>query len=62
MKQRRPIPGTTQRKNLEENLAAARLVLSPEDLAAINVAAPRGAAAGSRYADMGFVDIESRSR
>ena len=33
-----PIPGTTNPARLEENLGAARIVLSPEELAAINVA------------------------
>uniref|UniRef100_UPI00280B68DA aldo/keto reductase n=1 Tax=uncultured Bilophila sp. TaxID=529385 RepID=UPI00280B68DA len=33
-----PIPGTTNPARLEENLGAARIELSPEELAAINVA------------------------
>jgi aryl-alcohol dehydrogenase-like predicted oxidoreductase len=44
-----PIPGTTKVANLEQNVAADALVLSPEQLAALAaVAAP----AGDRYADM----------
>lgn len=31
-----PIPGTTKIARLEENLGAARIELSPEELAAIN--------------------------
>jgi aryl-alcohol dehydrogenase-like predicted oxidoreductase len=44
-----PIPGTTTRKHLEENLAAAAIPLSRDDLARIDAVAPKGAAAGDRY-------------
>jgi aryl-alcohol dehydrogenase-like predicted oxidoreductase len=44
-----PIPGTKRRKYLEENLGALQLQLSAADLARIEAAAPRGAAAGPRY-------------
>jgi aryl-alcohol dehydrogenase-like predicted oxidoreductase len=44
-----PIPGTKRRKYLEENVAAAEVSLSREDLARIDELAPRGAAAGLRY-------------
>jgi aryl-alcohol dehydrogenase-like predicted oxidoreductase len=44
-----PIPGTKRRRYLEENLAALQLRLTPEDLIAIDEAAPRGAVAGERY-------------
>jgi len=57
-----PIPGTTRRRHLEENAAAARLVLSRDELAQIEAACPRGAASGDRYPDMSFVNIESRPR
>ncbi len=50
-----PIPGTKRRRYLEENVHAAELVLSAEDLARIDDAAPVGAAAGDRYADMSSV-------
>jgi aryl-alcohol dehydrogenase-like predicted oxidoreductase len=43
------IPGTKRRSYLEQNVAAAGLALSPEDLAALEVAVPRDAAAGERY-------------
>jgi len=46
-----PIPGTTRRAHLEENLAALELTLSPEDLARLNEAAPKGETAGERYAE-----------
>ncbi|MEU3409601.1 aldo/keto reductase [Streptomyces sp. NPDC006670] len=44
-----PIPGTRRQKYLEENLAALSVELTPEDLAAIEAAAPSGGVAGARY-------------
>ncbi|UOX93411.1 aldo/keto reductase [Amycolatopsis sp. FBCC-B4732] len=44
-----PIPGTKRRKYLEENVAAAALDLTADDLAAIEAAAPAEAIAGERY-------------
>ena len=44
-----PIPGTKRRKYLEENVAAASLELSEEDIAAIEAAAPATAFVGERY-------------
>lgn len=44
-----PIPGTKRRTYLEENLAALRVQLSPEDLARIDAVAPPGVASGLRY-------------
>jgi aryl-alcohol dehydrogenase-like predicted oxidoreductase len=44
-----PIPGTKRRKYLEQNLAAAEIKLTKQDLARINEVAPHGAAAGERY-------------
>jgi aryl-alcohol dehydrogenase-like predicted oxidoreductase len=44
-----PIPGTKRRTYLEENVAAAVLELSTEDLERIGGAAPRDAVAGDRY-------------
>jgi aryl-alcohol dehydrogenase-like predicted oxidoreductase len=46
-----PIPGTKRRKYLEENIAAAEVTLSPEDLKNIAAALPQGLAAGNRYPD-----------
>jgi len=51
-----PIPGTKHVERLEENVAAANLVLSPEQLRRIEDVAPKGAAAGDRYPDMSFVN------
>jgi aryl-alcohol dehydrogenase-like predicted oxidoreductase len=50
-----PIPGTKRVRYLEENLAAAEIELTDEDMARIEEAAPRGAAAGERYADMSII-------
>ncbi|KNB51597.1 aldo/keto reductase [Streptomyces caatingaensis] len=44
-----PIPGTRREKYLTENVAAATLTLSAEELAAIDEAAPADAVAGTRY-------------
>jgi aryl-alcohol dehydrogenase-like predicted oxidoreductase len=46
-----PIPGTKRREYLEENVAAADLELSDEDLRRIDEAAPKGSAAGERYSE-----------
>jgi aryl-alcohol dehydrogenase-like predicted oxidoreductase len=43
-----PIPGTKRRDRLAENLAAAGLTLSAEDLERLESAAPRDAWAGDR--------------
>ena len=44
-----PIPGTTRRAHLEENLAALQIELTEADLKDIREAMPEGAAAGERY-------------
>jgi aryl-alcohol dehydrogenase-like predicted oxidoreductase len=44
-----PIPGAKSRKHLEENVRAAELVLTADDLAEIDGIAPPGAASGTRY-------------
>ena len=46
-----PIPGTKRRKYLEENVAALDVRLTPEDLRRIDEIAPKGVAAGERYAE-----------
>ena len=51
-----PIPGTKHVRYLEENAAAAEIELTSEDLAGLDEAAPFGAAAGARYADMSSID------
>jgi aryl-alcohol dehydrogenase-like predicted oxidoreductase len=49
-----PIPGTTRRAHLEENLAALEITLTAQDLARLNEAAPKGVAAGDRYPEGGM--------
>ena len=44
-----PIPGAKSLKHIEENVRAADLVLTAEDLAEINRIAAPGAASGTRY-------------
>jgi aryl-alcohol dehydrogenase-like predicted oxidoreductase len=51
-----PIPGTTTIRHLEENIAAAGIELTDEDLERLDEAAPHGAAAGARYEDMSSID------
>ncbi|NLT06701.1 MAG: aldo/keto reductase [Solirubrobacterales bacterium] len=51
-----PIPGTKRRAYLEENVAAAEVELTADELAALDAAAPAGAAAGDRYPDMSPID------
>ncbi len=52
-----PIPGTRKIHRLEENAAAAEITFTAEELASINAAAPIGATAGDRYADMSNVNL-----
>ncbi len=51
-----PIPGTKRLSYLEENLHAASVSLTPEELEAIDKVAPKGIAVGDRYADMSTVN------
>ncbi len=54
-----PIPGTKQRKYLEENVAALAIRLSPAELAALEAIFPAEATAGLRYPEavMAMLDI-----
>jgi aryl-alcohol dehydrogenase-like predicted oxidoreductase len=45
-----PIPGTKRRKYLDQNLDALDVKLTPDELKQIDAIAPRGVAAGTRYA------------
>ena len=51
-----PIPGTKRVHYLEENVAAADVVLTDADLDALERAVPRDAVAGDRYGDMSSID------
>jgi aryl-alcohol dehydrogenase-like predicted oxidoreductase len=44
-----PIPGTTKLHRLEENLGAADLELTPEDLSELDMAASKISVQGDRY-------------
>jgi aryl-alcohol dehydrogenase-like predicted oxidoreductase len=49
-----PIPGTKRRSYLEENVGAAAVDLSDDDLARLGDIAPPGVAQGGRYADSSY--------
>jgi len=51
-----PIPGTKRVRYLEENLGAAAVDLSPDDVAALEEAVPPDAVVGDRYGDMSSID------
>jgi aryl-alcohol dehydrogenase-like predicted oxidoreductase len=51
-----PIPGSKSIHHLEENIAAAAISLTPDELARIDEVAPKGVAAGDRYPSMSAVN------
>jgi aryl-alcohol dehydrogenase-like predicted oxidoreductase len=51
-----PIPGTKHVEYLKENIAATEIELTADDLRRLDEAAPKGAIAGLRYADMSNVN------
>jgi aryl-alcohol dehydrogenase-like predicted oxidoreductase len=52
-----PIPGTKRRKWLRENIAAADIQLSDDDVARLEAAVPRGAVEGERYHASGMANL-----
>src|SRR5271156_3712854 len=54
-----PIPGTKRRKYLEENAAAAEIILTPAEIAELEAAVPKDIAQGERYAPemMGMLSL-----
>jgi aryl-alcohol dehydrogenase-like predicted oxidoreductase len=52
-----PIPGTKQRKYLDQNIGALNVRLSPEDLERLDRILPPGAAAGDRYHAQGMAAV-----
>ncbi|MGG5820349.1 aldo/keto reductase [Falsiroseomonas sp. HW251] len=54
-----PLVGARRRDRLAEALGALPLRLTPADLAAIEAAVPKGAAAGSRYAEAQMATLDS---
>ncbi|MGY1663768.1 aldo/keto reductase [Geodermatophilus sp. SYSU D00705] len=57
-----PIPGTKRRSYLEENVGAAAVELSDDELARLSAIAPPGVAEGSRYADASYAYGDSPER
>ncbi len=51
------IPGTRRTDRLEENAGALRVTLTPAEVARIDAAMPRGAAAGTRYPAGGMAAV-----
>ncbi|ALC12327.1 aldo/keto reductase [Sphingopyxis sp. 113P3] len=49
-----PIPGTKRRATMEDSVAAPDVLLTAEDLAMIEAAAPRGGTRGPRYGEQGM--------
>ena len=54
-----PLVGARRRDQLTESLGALGVALGPDDLAAIEAAAPKDAAAGERYAAMQMASLDS---
>jgi aryl-alcohol dehydrogenase-like predicted oxidoreductase len=54
-----PIPGTKQRRYLEQNVGALDVELTRSDLETIDEVAPKGVAAGERYHEAGMRTIDS---
>ena len=52
-----PIPSNKSRKHLEENIKAAEIKLTSDDLARLDRVFPQGAAAGPRTKDMNRVNV-----
>ena len=53
-----PIPGTKRRSYLEQNLAAADIKLTHDDLERIDQVVPKGIAAGPRYAEAAMAALD----
>jgi aryl-alcohol dehydrogenase-like predicted oxidoreductase len=53
-----PIPGTKRRSYLEENVAAASITLSVDELAALDQALPSGVVAGARYSEARMATVD----
>ena len=57
-----PIPGTKRRSYLEENVGAAAVELTADDLARLDAIAPPGVAAGGRYVNASYAYGDSPER
>jgi aryl-alcohol dehydrogenase-like predicted oxidoreductase len=49
-----PIPGTTRRNHLDENIAAVQITLTEKELDDINNVIPKDAVSGLRYPESGM--------
>jgi aryl-alcohol dehydrogenase-like predicted oxidoreductase len=54
-----PLIGARRRDRLREALGALDLILTAEDISAIELAMPRNAAAGARYPSAAMADLDS---
>jgi aryl-alcohol dehydrogenase-like predicted oxidoreductase len=54
-----PLVGARRRDRLDEALGALRVELTDKDLAAIEAAVPKGAAAGDRYPEAQLAHMDS---
>jgi aryl-alcohol dehydrogenase-like predicted oxidoreductase len=52
-----PIPGTKDRRHLEENVGALAVTISPQDMQRIDEIAPKGVARGLRYTEAGMETV-----
>jgi len=57
-----PLIGARRRDQLAESLGALALTLSRDDLAALEKALPKGAAAGTRYAEAQMAHLDSEKK
>ena len=53
-----PIPGTKRRKYLEENIAAADVLLAPSDIATLDAALAPDRVAGPRYGEKQMAQVD----
>jgi aryl-alcohol dehydrogenase-like predicted oxidoreductase len=57
-----PVIGARKRTQLAESLAAMDKTLTPEDLASLEAAVPKGSASGGRYADAQLAHLDSEKK
>ncbi len=55
-----PIPGTTRLAHLEDNVAAAAIALSADEVGRLDAAVPPGTAAGARYPDWAMRAVDGQ--
>jgi len=53
-----PIPGTKRRRYLEENVAAASITLSVDEIAALDTALPANVVSGARYSEARMATVD----